>query len=260
MKFTVLFPVFAAGLLLHAAAQGTSPAQPGDGPEPAPLFAASPQGSPPPPAYPLSAFAAVGSSLSQSGHLGELGWSDEQIAAFLDGVRAAFHGKGYPFDNTAERLQAEISRQVGEIETRERRRAVEAFAQPGRLEQYLKEMRKRYSLQQTDSGLCYNVQSGRPGLRPGPGDTVVVSCIATAADGKTRLPQLSSGRVHAKMAGLLPGFMEGLQMMTVDSQAMFILPPSLSFGEGKWPDGVDRGTPLIFFITLHEVISGDNPP
>jgi FKBP-type peptidyl-prolyl cis-trans isomerase len=78
-----------------------------------------------------------------------------------------------------------------------------------------------------------------------------------AADGTTKLPQLSFARAQLKMTDLLPGFMEGLQMMTVDSTAIFVLPPSLSFGEGEWPAGVERGAPLIFQVTLHEIISGE---
>ena len=82
---------------------------------------------------------------------------------------------------------------------------------------------------------------------------MVVSYVAYAADGTTRLPQLSSDHVRVKLAGLLPGFMEGLQMMTVESKAVLVMPPALSFGENEWPRGVDRGLPLIFYITLHEV-------
>ena len=34
----------------------------------------------------------------------------------------------------------------------------------------------------------------------------------------------------------------------------FIVPPVLSYGDAAWPDGVERGTPIIFTATLHEVI------
>jgi FKBP-type peptidyl-prolyl cis-trans isomerase len=54
--------------------------------------------------------------------------------------------------------------------------------------------------------------------------------------------------------------MEGLQMMSVESQARFILPPALSFGTHEWPEGVDQGTPLLFFVTLHEVSGAEASP
>ena len=47
-----------------------------------------------------------------------------------------------------------------------------------------------------------------------------------------------------KMENLLPGLMEGLQMMTIDASAVFVLPPNLSFGNNPWPDGVQRGAPI----------------
>src|ERR1039457_7556188 len=40
-------------------------------------------------AFPLTTFSAFGTSLAQTGHFAELGWSEEQFNAFLDGMRAA---------------------------------------------------------------------------------------------------------------------------------------------------------------------------
>lgn len=86
-----------------------------------------------------------------------------------------------------------------------------------------------------------------------------MTAVAFAADGTTKLPPLSFERAHMDLAATLPGFTEGLQMMTPDSRAMLVLPPALSFGEGTWPAGVERGTPLVFQVTLHEVLSADAP-
>ena len=206
-----------------------------------------------PPAYPPTVYAALGSSFAQGNHLDELGWTDAQVAAFLDGMRAAFQGKALAFDEAARRASGEIAQRVQDLEAHKLQQTAAALAQPGRLAQYMKEMRKRFGLQLSDSGLGYNIQSGGSGVRPRPGETVVISYVAYAADGTTRLPQLSSDHVRVKLAGLLPGFMEGLQMMTVESKAVLVLPPALSFGDNEWPRGVDRGLPLIFYLTLHEV-------
>jgi FKBP-type peptidyl-prolyl cis-trans isomerase len=62
------------------------------------------------------------------------------------------------------------------------------------------------------------------------------------------------------MEGMLPGLMEGLQMMTVGATAVFVLPPSLSFGEGAWPEGVERGSPLVYYMSLGDVtVPGQMP-
>jgi len=245
-------------LLLSFAWSAASEGPAGSTAAPAPAApAATGVGDPP---LPLPAFAALGSSFAQTNRLGELGWSEDQINAFVHGVKAALHGQAIAMDDTARQVSAEMARRLQQGEERRRQQSADDFSQPGRLERYLKEKRKRYAMERSDSGLVYFIQPGQAGVRPRPGDTVIVSCVATAADGKTKLPQLSNDHAHIKLENLLPGFMEGLQMMTVDSQARFILPPALSFGDGEWPPGVDRGTPLLFMVTLHEVISAESNP
>jgi FKBP-type peptidyl-prolyl cis-trans isomerase len=210
--------------------------------------------------YPAEAFAAIGSSFAESSHLPELGWNEAQISAFLDGVRAAFRGKPHVFDDTARMVSAEMAQRQKEIVARGIHESSGTSAPGGDLEHYMKEMRKRFFLQQTDDGLGYRVDPGRGGARPRPGDTIVITCTAAAADGTTKLPQLSSERARLRMADLLPGLMEGLQMMTVDAQAVFVMPPALSFGVGEWPEGVERGSPLVFSVTLHEIVTAGNTP
>jgi FKBP-type peptidyl-prolyl cis-trans isomerase len=209
-------------------------------------------------AYPLSAFAAIGSSFADGNHLPELGWNDAQVAAFIDGIRAAFQGKSYAFDETAGQVSAEMGQRIQEILARGQPPAAPAYAPPGGLEPVMKGLRETLGLQNADSGLAYRVEIGRGGPRPQSGDTVVFSCVATAVDGKTPLPQLSVKRTRAKMTDLFPGFIEGLQMMTLDSTAVFVLPPNLSFGESEWPQGVMRGSPIIFQVTLHQIISPES--
>jgi len=70
---------------------------------------------------------------------------------------------------------------------------------------------------------------------------------------------MSGERIHMKMENLLPGLMEGLQMMTIDASAVFVLPPNLSFGNNPWPDGVQRGAPIIVTVTLYDVVAAGAP-
>jgi FKBP-type peptidyl-prolyl cis-trans isomerase len=220
---------------------------------PAPVASVPPDKSAP--VYPLSAFAAIGSAFAEGNHLTELGWNDAQVAAFIDGIRASFQGKSYPFDDTAGKVSADMGRRIQEILAQAQQpKTVQAY-DPAHLEPTMKEVRERLGLQKADSGLAYRVEVGHSGPRPRPEDTVIFSCVATAIDGATPLPQLSVKRTRAKLKDLFPGFIEGLQMMTLESTAVFVLPPGLSFGEAEWPQGVERGAPIIFQVTLHEIIS-----
>lgn len=218
---------------------------------------AAPKGvSQPATTYPLSAYAAIGSAFAEGNHLPELGWTDEQVNAFVDGIRAAFKGKSYPFDDVAGQASAEMERRVQEILAHAQQPPAAAPAiSPEKLGEYMKELRERLGLQQADSGLAYRVELGRGGPRPRLVDAVVFSCTAVAADGRTKLPQLTVQRARAKMTELFPGFIEGFQMMTVESTGVFVLPPALSFGNGEWPQGIEAGAPIIFEVTLHEIIT-----
>jgi FKBP-type peptidyl-prolyl cis-trans isomerase len=204
--------------------------------------------------FPLTAYSAFGSSVGMGGHFGEVGWTQDQFDAFAEGMRSAFKGKPYEVEDSARALAADMGRRISVIESgAPAPQAVPAF-DPSKLVQYMQDATKRYHLQLSDSGLGYNVTAGRNGIRPRPGDTVVISCKAVAFDGVTPVPQLSSGRIRSKLDQMFPGFREGLQMMTEDSHAIFVLPPALSFGHGQWPEGVSPGSPIVFEVTLLQVI------
>jgi FKBP-type peptidyl-prolyl cis-trans isomerase len=241
-----VMPLVIALGVCSAQPPSTPASEPSQSPRPA---AAAPE-SPPP----LEAFSAVGSDLVMASHLNEMGWSQAQISAFIDGIRAAIGGKPFPLSDGARQISERIIQRKAEIEARE---SEQEFARPGRLEDYLKDICKRLKLKRTDSGLCYSIQPGESGMRPGPADTAVINITARAFDGTTVLAQLTDPKAQVKVAGTFPGLSEGLQMMNVGAKAIFVVPPALSFGSGKWPPGVARGTPLIFQIALDDVISGD---
>jgi FKBP-type peptidyl-prolyl cis-trans isomerase len=249
--------LLAAIVVLAPALFGEAPGQAPDGGTEATRAAPAAAPAKPNAAYPLSAFAAIGSSFAQGNRLTELGWNDAQISAFIDGIRAAFQGKAYPFDDTAKQASEEMGRRIQQIEARERQ---QAFAEAPQLKQYMRDISKRLNLEETESGLCYAIQVPGKGNRPGPGDTVIVSCVAVAADGSTKLPQLSTERARIKVSDMLPGLAEGVQLMANTGQAVLVLPPALSFGQGEWPEGVGRGSPIIFQVTLHEVVSPARKP
>jgi FKBP-type peptidyl-prolyl cis-trans isomerase len=215
----------------------TAPASPGTS-----LGSASPS---------LDGFAAVGSDLANANRLSDMGWTEAQIEAFIRGIRSAVQGKPVPYNDDARQITESINKRLADFDLSRRQ---EEFARPGRLKQYLKEMCKRLDLEQSDSGLCFKVIPGPVGARPGPDDTVLLSCAAFQADVTTPIPELTNENARGKISDMLPGFVEGIQMMTEEGAAVFILPPSLSFGTGKWPEGVAPGTPLIFRVRLNKIV------
>ncbi len=215
--------------------------------------------SPPQGDFPLTAYSAFGSSVGLGGHFGEVGWTQDQFDAFAEGMRSAFKGKPYEVEDSARQLAADMGRKISMIESGAAAHEAAPAFDPSKLVQYMQDATKRYHLQLSDSGLGYNVSAGRNGIRPRLGDTVVISCKAVAFDGTTQLPQLSSGRIRSRLDQMFPGFREGLRMMTEDSHAIFVLPPALSFGHGQWPEGVSPGSPIVFEVTLLDVIPAAAP-
>lgn len=216
---------------------------------------------PPPPAsapatFPLGAYADMGFLFAENGKLPKLGWTPAQFEAFMAGLRESYEGKTHRFDPSSEALNASVSQRLREI-AQEEARAFNAYLKdPVRLEAYMKEVCQRMNLERSDSGLAYGVQGLSGSVRPQPEDTVVVTWNVRSADVKTDLSQLNVTKATFKVAQLLPGLAEGVQMMSAGSAAMLVLPPDLSYGPGEWPPGVERGTPLVYMVKLEQVIPG----
>lgn len=218
-----------------------------------PVFGAEPS-SKPANTYSNETYASLGSSFAQNSRLTDLGWTETQFEAFIQGLRATFEGHPLALTPEAEQLQAAVGKRVEELVAQEHRAY---FSDPARLEAYMKQRVKELRLQRSDSGLAFGLMVRPGGSRPGPEDTVVLSLEAAAADGQTELPALKIDHRRMRVSDLLPGLAEGVQMMAADSSAMFIVPPALSYGDGAWPDGVERGAPIMFTVQLHEVILHD---
>jgi FKBP-type peptidyl-prolyl cis-trans isomerase len=204
--------------------------------------------------YPPETYVAVGADFARATHLGELGWTEPQFNAFLEGLRAAFQGKTYPLDHRAQQLQTEIGKRLQEIAEQTQNERLD-FSKPGRMQGYIKEISKEFGLRSSDSGLAYALMPGGTGFRPGPDDTVVLTYAVTAADQRTELPQLAKEKFRCKVSELqLPGLVEAVQLLTPGGRGLFVLVPDLTYGTGDWPAGVPRGQPLIYTVTLHEVV------
>lgn len=193
----------------------------------------------------LAPYAALGSFMAENNRIPELRWNDAQFEAFLSGLRATYAGRGFPVDEDAERLRDDINRRV---------QAMIESQKPDPLRDYFRHLREKENVLQTASGLHYRITESGHGPAPDGSATVVVS-IAAQTPGGEKLPVLTRTRATARLADLLPGLREGIRLLSVGGKALLYLPPALSFGDKEWPAGIQRGTPLVFFIELHDVKS-----
>jgi FKBP-type peptidyl-prolyl cis-trans isomerase FkpA len=110
----------------------------------------------------------------------------------------------------------------------------------------------------TASGLQYQVIAQGTGARPGNNDTVQINYTGTFVDGQVFDASAKHGPNPASipLAGVIPGFREGLQLMQVGGHYKLFIPSSLAYGAEPQPPMPPNAT-LIFDVTL--VKTGPTP-
>lgn len=192
----------------------------------------------------LAPYAALGSFMAENNRIADLAWSKEQFAAFQDGLRASYEGRGLPLDDAAKRLGEEVSRKVQGMLKAE---------QPDPIQEYFRTLREKENVKATASGLHYRITEEGSDTTPTPADAVIISYTARMPNGNN-LPKLSQVRVKVQVKDLLPGLAEGVQLLKVGGKALVYLSPELSFTEKNWPPQLPKGAPIVFFLELHDVV------
>ena len=121
---------------------------------------------------------------------------------------------------------------------------------------FLEENKKRKEVTTLPSGLQYEVlQAGNPnGMKPVPADTVEVDYIGTLIDGTEFDSSVKRGE-HASfpLNGVIKGWTEILQQMTVGSKWKVFIPSELAYGERGAGGSIPPYSTLIFEITLYDI-------
>ncbi|HEX8778469.1 MAG TPA: FKBP-type peptidyl-prolyl cis-trans isomerase [Rhodanobacter sp.] len=104
----------------------------------------------------------------------------------------------------------------------------------------------------TASGLQYQVISQGTGARPGPNDTVKIDYTGSFVNGQVfdaSSKHNPPGPADIPLAGVIPGFREGLQLMQVGGHYKLFIPSNLAYGAEPQPPMPPNAT-LIFDVTL----------
>lgn len=195
----------------------------------------------------LAPYAQLGSFMAEHNRIADLKWTAEQFAAFQEGFRASYEGRGLPLEEAGTKLRDGISARVQAMLEAER---------PDPVREYFRFLREKENVTQAPSGLHYRVTEEGSGDTPKPGDVVVMSYSAGLPEGKS-LPALSRSRAKVAVRDLLPGLAEGVQLLRVGGKGLIYLPPSLSFTPADWPPQLPANTPLVFFVELHDIQAGN---
>lgn len=164
---------------------------------------------------------------------------------FADALRAVY-GEGTPAMTYDEAKQV-----VQEYFTNLQAKAGEMNAKAGK--EYLANNAKEEGVKVTESGLQYLVVKEGNGKKPGPNDVVTVHYTGRLIDGTVFDSSVERGEPATFAVGqVIPGWVEGLQLMSEGSAYRLFIPSELAYGEhGTGP--ILPNSTLIFDVQLLKV-------
>lgn len=122
-------------------------------------------------------------------------------------------------------------------------------------------MAQAEGVQMLESGVVLHVLEDGPegpgeGVRPTQASTVNIHYHGTLSDGTVFDSTLGGEPVKLPLAGVIPGWRDGVLKMHEGETAMLGIPPEQAYGEAGTPDGrIPGGSTLFFKIELKEVLS-----
>lgn len=164
---------------------------------------------------------------------------------FADALRAVY-GEGTPAMTYDEAKQV-----VQEYFTNLQAKAGEMNAKAGK--EYLANNAKEEGVKVTESGLQYLVVKEGNGKKTGPNDVVTVHYTGRLIDGTVFDSSVERGEPATFAVGqVIPGWVEGLQLMSEGSAYRLFIPSELAYGEhGTGP--IQPNSTLIFDVQLLKV-------
>ncbi len=121
-------------------------------------------------------------------------------------------------------------------------------------EKYRAENAKRKEVKVTKSGLQYEVISSTEGAKPKATDTVSVHYKGMLINGTEFDSSYKRGQPASfPLNGVIPGWTEGLQLMTVGSKYRFVIPSDLAYGDRGAGSSIGPGETLIFEVELLDI-------
>ena len=122
-------------------------------------------------------------------------------------------------------------------------------------EAFLAENKIKEGVQTTESGLQYQIIKEGDGPKPQANDTVSVHYRGMLVDGTEFDSSHQRGEPTTfPLSGVIPGWTEGLQLMSVGSTYKLFLPAKLAYGKKGAGAQIGPNATLIFEVELLEIV------
>lgn len=108
----------------------------------------------------------------------------------------------------------------------------------------------------TASGLQYQVMKEGTGKKPSAESTVKVHYSGTLLDGTKFDSSYDRGEpAQFPLNGVIKGWTEGLQLMSVGSKYKFFIPSDLAYGDRPSPGPIGPNSTLVFEVELIDIVN-----
>ncbi|MFF7708089.1 FKBP-type peptidyl-prolyl cis-trans isomerase [Pseudomonas sp. NPDC007930] len=116
---------------------------------------------------------------------------------------------------------------------------------------FLEENAKKDGVKTTASGLQYQVEKEGSGAQPKPTDVVTVHYTGKLIDGTTFDSSVDRGSpIDLPVSGVIPGWVEGLQLMHVGEKVKLFIPSDLAYGAQSPSPAIPANSVLVFELEL----------
>ncbi len=121
-------------------------------------------------------------------------------------------------------------------------------------QKFLEENKKRPEVKTTASGLQYEVLKATEGPKPKATDKVTVHYKGTLLNGQTFDSSYDRGEtIEFPLNGVIKGWTEGVQLMSVGSKYKFFIPYNLAYGEQGAGGSIKPFSTLVFEVELFKI-------
>jgi FKBP-type peptidyl-prolyl cis-trans isomerase FklB len=122
-------------------------------------------------------------------------------------------------------------------------------------EAFLEENKKKDGVITTESGLQYEVITMGTGPKPTAEDIIRAHYKGELTNGEVFDSSIESGQpLEIAVGGVIPGWVEGLQLMPVGSKFRFFIPYNLGYGEQGAGGVIPPYATLIFEVELLDIV------
>jgi FKBP-type peptidyl-prolyl cis-trans isomerase len=132
--------------------------------------------------------------------------------------------------------------------------AVQSAKTKARNEEYMKRNAEKEGVHVTKSGLQYSIITRADGAKPSATDEVTVHYRGTLINGTEFDSSYSRGSpTKFQLNQVIPGWTEGVQLMSVGAKYRFVIPYNLAYGERGAGESIGPFETLIFEVELLEI-------